>query len=43
MDRLKKQIDFIVEIDKLKHIFRQSVLIGDKRKRIRLNTPGMLE
>ena len=32
MDRLKKQIDFIVEIDKLKHIFRQSVLIGDKRK-----------
>ena len=31
MDRLKKQIDFIVEIDKLKHIFRQSVLIGDKR------------
>jgi putative hydrolase of HD superfamily len=29
--RLLKQIDFIVEIDKLKHIFRQNVLIGTSR------------
>lgn len=31
MERLKKQIDFIVEIDKLKYIFRRSALIGDRR------------
>jgi len=30
-DRLKKQIDFIIEIDKLKQVFRQSILIGDSR------------
>ena len=33
MDRLKKQIDFIVEIDKLKHIFRQSVPDRRQKKR----------
>lgn len=31
MDRLKRQLEFIVEIDKLKQIFRQSVLIEDRR------------
>jgi putative hydrolase of HD superfamily len=29
---LKKQIDFIVEIDQLKHIFRQTILPADKRR-----------
>ena len=29
---LKKQIDFIVEIDQLKHIFRQTILAADKRR-----------
>ena len=32
MNRLKKQMEFIVEIDKLKYIFRQSALISDGRK-----------
>lgn len=32
MDRLRQQIRFIVEIDKLKQVFRQSALIGDRRK-----------
>ncbi|HHU78015.1 MAG TPA: HD domain-containing protein [Clostridiales bacterium] len=32
MDRLGQQIRFIVEIDKLKQVFRQSALIGDRRK-----------
>ncbi len=31
MDRLKRQLEFIIEIDKLKHILRQSVLIEDRR------------
>ncbi|NTW72753.1 MAG: HD domain-containing protein [Eubacteriaceae bacterium] len=31
MERLRKQIDFIIEIDKLKDIFRQSVLTGTRR------------
>lgn len=30
-ERLMKQIEFIVEIDKLKQIFRQNVVIGTKR------------
>lgn len=30
--RLKKQIDFILEIDRLKNIFRQSYLIGGRRR-----------
>lgn len=30
-ERLKQQIEFIVEIDKLKQIFRQNVLIGTQR------------
>lgn len=30
-ERLSKQIQFIVEIDKLKHIFRQNVIIGTTR------------
>jgi putative hydrolase of HD superfamily len=32
LERLKKQIDFIVEIDKLKHILRQTVLIDKSRR-----------
>lgn len=32
MNRLQKQIEFITEIDKLKHILRQSVLIDDRRR-----------
>lgn len=32
MDRLRTQIEFIVEIDKLKHILRQSTLISDRRR-----------
>ena len=32
MDRLRKQIEFIVEIDKLKHVLRQSALIHDRRR-----------
>ncbi|MBF7096363.1 HD domain-containing protein [Alkalibacter mobilis] len=31
LERLQKQIDFIVEIDKLKNIFRQNVVIEDRR------------
>ncbi len=31
MDRLKRQIDFIVEIDKLKHIFRRTLLMDKSR------------
>src|SRR5690554_1018813 len=31
MERLKKQLDFIVEVDKLKHIFRQTLLIDKSR------------
>lgn len=30
-ERLKKQIEFITEIDKLKQIYRQNVVIGTKR------------
>ncbi|WHH61211.1 HD domain-containing protein [Petroclostridium sp. X23] len=30
-ERLKKQIEFIVEIDKLKHIFRQTILMNKSR------------
>src|SRR5690554_6517284 len=32
MNRLKEQVEFIKEIDKLKYIFRQSALISDGRK-----------
>jgi putative hydrolase of HD superfamily len=31
-DRLEQQIGFIVEIDKLKHILRQSLLLADERQ-----------
>ena len=30
-ERLKKQLDFIMEIDKVKNIFRQTYLAGGKR------------
>ena len=32
MDRLKRQMDFIVEIDKVKNIFRQTYLSDGNRK-----------
>ena len=32
MDKLKKQMDFLMEIDKLKKIFRQSLLSVDNRR-----------
>lgn len=31
MERLEKQIEFIVEIDKLKHVYRQTVLMDGSR------------
>ena len=31
-ERLKKQIDFITEIDKLKNIYRQTYVINEDRK-----------
>lgn len=31
-ERLRKQIDFIVEIDKLKHVFRQTYLMDSSRR-----------
>ena len=31
MDRLKQQIEFIVELDKLKTVFRQSLLTNKSR------------
>jgi len=31
-ERLKQQIDFIIEVDKLKHISRQTILINGTRK-----------
>lgn len=32
MDRLEKQLNFIVEIDKLKSVFRQTLLIDESRR-----------
>ena len=32
MDRLKKQIDFLIEIDKLKGILRQSLVLEGTRR-----------
>lgn len=32
MDRLKKQMEFIIEVDKVKNIFRQTYLADGKRK-----------
>ena len=31
-ERLKKQLDFILEVDKVKNIFRQTYLADGKRK-----------
>lgn len=31
MDKLKKQMDFLIEIDKLKNVFRQSLVVADRR------------
>ena len=31
-ERLHKQIEFIVEIDKLKHVFRQTILMDKSRR-----------
>ncbi len=32
MERLSKQLDFIVEVDKLKKVYRQNVVIGTQRQ-----------
>lgn len=32
MDRLKRQVEFIIEIDKVKEIFRMTTLLNSKRK-----------
>ncbi|MFY9415648.1 MAG: HD domain-containing protein, partial [bacterium] len=32
MERLAKQLDFIVEVDKLKKVYRQNVVIGTQRQ-----------
>ena len=40
MSRLKKQIEFIKEIDKLKYIFRQSVLVVTAERKTPLNIPA---
>lgn len=31
-ERLKQQLDFIIEVDKLKHVFRQTVLMDSSRR-----------
>lgn len=31
MDKIKKQLEFLIEIDKLKEIFRQSILVNSRR------------
>lgn len=32
MDKIKKQLEFLIEIDKLKEIFRQSLLVNSQRR-----------
>ena len=32
LDRLSRQLDFIVEVDELKHVLRQTLLIRDRRQ-----------
>ena len=39
--RLKQQIQFIVEVDKVKNIFRQTYLADANRKRMTQNIPGI--
>lgn len=31
-ERLKKQIEFMVEIDKMKNIYRQTYVLGENRR-----------
>lgn len=40
--RLKKQMDFIIEVDKVKNIVRQTYLADGKRKEMMRSTPGIL-
>ena len=39
-ERLKKQLDFILEVDKVKNIFRQTYLADGNRKEMMRNIPG---
>ena len=39
MERLKQQTQFLIEIDKVKGILRQSIVLGDLNRR--LNTVGI--
>lgn len=40
-ERLKKQLDFILEVDKVKNIFRQTYLAdGKPGKKMMRNIPG---
>ena len=39
-ERLKKQLDFILEADKVKNIMRQTYLADGKRKETMQNIPG---
>lgn len=41
-ERLQQQIAFLMEIDKVKNIFRQTYLAMVREKKMMLNTPGTL-
>lgn len=41
-ERLQQQIAFLMEIDKVKNIFRQTYLADGEEKKMMLNTPGTL-
>lgn len=40
MERLQKQMEFIVEVDKVKQIIRQTYLADASRKEDEANIPG---
>ena len=40
-ERLKKQMDFILEMDKMKSIMRQTYLANGERKEMMRNIPGI--
>ena len=42
MERLKKQMEFIIEVDKLKDIIRQTNLTNGERKKMMRSIPGIL-
>ena len=41
-ERLEQQIRFIIEVDKVKNIFRQTYLADGQRKEMMLNIRGIL-